>query len=211
MTFYEVINIQHDAARGDNMRTIDCRGLACPGPVIQAKKALEGMREGESIAMEVDSEASRENVTRFAKSRGAQVTTESSADGASRLVITAGGTPRAAGAPRGIPVVFLASDTLGRGDEKLGRILMEGFVRTLPEQPLVPDKLLLMNSAVRLATDGSPVLDSLRTLADRGCEILACGTCLDFFGLKERLAVGAISNMFDIQGALLAAEKVVRP
>lgn len=193
------------------MRTIDCRGLACPGPVIRAKMALEESGEGESFALEVDSEAARENVARFANSRGAAVSQEAAGDGASRLVITAGRARRPAEALEGSPVVFIAGDTLGRGDDKLGRILMEGFVRTLPDQPQVPDKLLLMNSGVKLAVEGSAVLDSLRTLADRGCEVLACGTCLDFFGLKEKLAAGAVSNMFEIQGAMLAAGKVVRP
>jgi selenium metabolism protein YedF len=107
--------------------------------------------------------------------------------------------------------VFFASDTLGTGDDKLGRILMEGFVNTLAEQDHVPDKLLLMNGGVRFATEGSPVLGTLKTLTDLGCEILVCGTCLEFFDLKEKLSAGMVSNMYDIQAAMLTASKVIRP
>jgi selenium metabolism protein YedF len=192
------------------MKTIDCKGLACPGPVIQAKKTLEKLQPGESFAMEVDSEASRENVHRFAASRRSAVKREDVGEGIYRLIITAApeGTPEAAGAP---PVVFIASETVGNGDDKLGRILMEGFVSTLAEQDRAPDSIMLMNAGVKLATEGSPVLDLLKIMTDKGCEILVCGTCLDYFGLKERLGVGIVSNMFDIQGALLRASSVIRP
>ena len=93
----------------------------------------------------------------------------------------------------------------------MGTILMEGFVSTLVGQDTTPDVILMMNSGVRLAIEGSPVLDSMRVLADRGCEILVCGTCLDFFSLKEKLAAGTVSNMFEIQAALLHASTVIRP
>ncbi|UCF31999.1 MAG: sulfurtransferase-like selenium metabolism protein YedF [bacterium] len=192
------------------MKVVDCRGMACPGPVIQAKKTLEGLGGGEAFVIEVDSEASRENVRRFAEGRGAGVRIDELTGGAYRLTITSG---RSAGgeAPDHPPVVFITGDALGRGDDRLGGILMEGFINTLIEQDPVPDKVLMMNSGVRLAVDGSPVLDALRTLMDRGCEVLVCGTCLDFFSLTERLAAGSVSNMYDIQGALLRASSVIRP
>ncbi len=192
------------------MKVLDCRGLACPGPVIQTKKALEELPAGEAMAIEVDSTASVENVRRFAEGRGADVRIEDLGRGVFRLTITPGeGTAKAAATTA--PVVFIAGDTLGHGDDKLGGILMEGFINTLIEQEPVPDKVLMMNSGVKLAVDGSPVLDALRILTDRGCEILICGTCLDFFDLKDKAAVGIVSNMYDIQGAMLTASLVVRP
>jgi selenium metabolism protein YedF len=205
------------------MKALDCRGLACPGPVIQVKKALEEPLSGGTITVQVDSEASRDNVERFVKSRGYSILVDG--DGESGWTITIATSETGSGrrekgegrrdlstlTPIKPPVVLIASDTLGTGDDKLGRILMEGFVNTLAEQDHVPDKLLLMNGGVRFATEGSPVLASLKTLTDRGCEILVCGTCLEFFGLKDKLSAGMVSNMYDIQGAMFTASKVVSP
>ena len=191
------------------METIDCRGLSCPGPVIRTKKALENLGKGGVISVEVDSEASRENVRRFAETKGAGVDVEETGTGVYRLVITAsGGEPVTAQAAP--PVLLIADDLLGRGNQKLGKILMEGFISTLAEQEKTPDMILLMNSGVKLAVEGSPMLPTLGTMIDRGSEILVCGTCLDFFGLKEKLALGIVSNMYDIQGAMLAASSVIR-
>ncbi len=192
------------------MKTIDCRGLACPGPVIQAKKTMEGMGTKTAFAIEVDSEAGRENVLRFARGKGASVSVENLEGNAFRLTIKPGEQSLSMGI-QSSAAVFITSDRLSRGDDKLGTILMEGFVSTLVEQDTTPDVILMMNSGVRLAIEGSPVLDSMRVLADRGCEILVCGTCLDFFSLKEKLAAGTVSNMFEIQAALLHASTVIRP
>jgi len=204
------------------MKNLDCRGLACPGPVIQVKKTLEETPFGDSFSIDLDSEASRDNVRRFAESRGAAVHIEGEKKGATRLVITAPTdteTPfdrlRAGGrhgdTERKPPVIFITAETIGEGDDKLGHILMEGFINTLLEQDRVPDRILFMNTGVKLAIHGSPVSNTLKKLTDQGCEILVCGTCLEFFSLTEKLAVGTISNMFDIQEALLEAASVIRP
>jgi len=192
------------------MNVINCRGIACPGPVIQAKKALEGLSAGSSFIMDVDSEASRENVSRFVQSRGASLSVKEVETGVFRLTVESGtSTAHLEASPA--PVVFVTSNILGAGDDKLGSILMEGFVNTLLEQDIAPDKMIFMNSGVRLVAKGSPVLEALRSLTDRGCEILSCGTCLEYFSLSEDLEVGIVSNMYDIQGALLAAASVIRP
>ena len=192
------------------MEIIDCRGLACPGPVIQVKKKMEGKPPGSIFAIEVDSEASRENVRRFAKSRGAAVSVEEIKGDAFRLTVTTDNVPSTQKEQLS-PVVFVTSDVLGSGDDKLGGILMEGFVNTLSDQDTVPDKIIFMNTGVRLAVEGSPVLDTLTVLSDRGCEIMSCGTCLEYFSLKDNLAVGIVSNMYDIQRSLMNAAKVIRP
>ncbi len=93
----------------------------------------------------------------------------------------------------------------------MGRILMEGFINTLLEQDRIPDRILFMNAGVKFTIQASAVSDTLKKLTDRGCEILVCGTCLEFFSLTDKLSVGTVSNMFDIQGALLEATSVVRP
>jgi selenium metabolism protein YedF len=74
-----------------------------------------------------------------------------------------------------------------------------------------PSRLILINSGVRLATEGSEVLETLRALSQKGIEILSCGTCLDFYGLKQKLKVGVVSNMYDIAQSLLEADRLIRP
>jgi len=228
------------------MKNLDCRALSCPGPVIQVKKVLEQSPGGVSFSVDVASEASVDNVRRFAQSRGALVTVQEGPDGAIRLIITSpadtetpghgdaeevsgpgsealdpaeGGTRdgevKGAAGRKGLgsagpPVVFISGETIGTGDDKLGRILMEGFINTLLEQDRVPDQILIMNTGVNLAVQGSPVVNALQELADRGCGILVCGTCLEFYSLKDRLTVGTVSNMFDIQRALLEAGSVIK-
>jgi selenium metabolism protein YedF len=110
---------------------------------------------------------------------------------------------------RGPLVVFIAADTVGRGPEELGGILMRSFLHTLGEVSPCPEVLVLINTGVRLVVEGSPVLEDLRALAERGVEILACGTCLEYFQAKERVAVGTVSNMYTIAETLLGAARVV--
>ncbi|MCJ7499902.1 sulfurtransferase-like selenium metabolism protein YedF [bacterium] len=198
------------------MKNLDCRNLACPGPVIQVKKNLEETPPGESFSVDVNSETSRDNVRRFAQSRGAGVRIEEDAGEAIRLIITAPvsigeGTRRHGDTETNPATIFITGETLGQGDDKLGRILMEGFINTLLDQDRIPDRILFMNAGVKFAVQGSAVLKALGKMIDCGCEILVCGTCLDFFGLMDKPAVGTVSNMLDIQEALLEATSVIRP
>jgi len=106
-------------------------------------------------------------------------------------------------------VVAVSGDTMGRGDDELGRVLIRSFLHTLIEADPRPDTLIFFNSGVRLAVEGSQSLDDLRTLSGQGVQMLLCGTCLGHFGLKERVAVGEISNMYAISETMLQAEKVI--
>lgn len=114
--------------------------------------------------------------------------------------------PEAGSAPL---VLVAASEVLGRGDDELGRILVRSFFHTLGEVQPLPNTVIFLNSGVRLAAAGSPVLEDLQALAGKGVRILACGTCLGHFGLKEQLAVGTISNMYAIAETLLNAGRTV--
>jgi len=106
-------------------------------------------------------------------------------------------------------VEAISSDRMGRGDEQLGEVLMRSHLHTLTEVTPTPDVLILFNSGVKLAVEGSPVLDDLRALGEKGATILLCGTCLGHFALKEKVAVGEISNMYAISETLLKADTVV--
>jgi len=197
--------------------TIDARGLSCPEPVLRARKALNETA-ATPITVLVDGDAPAENVARMGRLAGCEVRLEDRgghlavvlARGAGAAAAPAG--PAAAGCGGGADVVvLLASDTIGHGDDQLGRILMVAFVKTLKNLEPRPRTLLFMNGGVKLVAAGSELLDALEELEAGGAELLACGTCLDFFHLKERLGVGRVSNMLEIATRLVAADHVVRP
>jgi selenium metabolism protein YedF len=188
-------------------KSIDARGLSCPQPVVLTKKAIE---EGETaLEVLVDNEAASENVTRLGEKLGYQVTTDSS--GSEFRVLLTKQAESTEGRDRTVPstVIFIDSDTVGRGNDELGTVLIKSFFYTLTEAPNKPKKIVFMNSGVKLAVEGSPVLDSLERLRSLGTELLLCGTCLDFFQLKDKVAIGNISNMYDILESFMEADKVV--
>ena len=107
-------------------------------------------------------------------------------------------------------VLFLGSDIIGRGENvALGHLLMQNFLHTLGGLASRPHTILLMNNGVKLVTGDSPAVGELKQLESLGVEILACGTCLARFELTDKVAAGKVSNMYDITGKLLAAEKVI--
>ena len=106
-------------------------------------------------------------------------------------------------------VILISSDGLGRGDDELGRLLMQRFLHELGGVDQKPDEMLLLNNGVKLVVDESPVLEQLQRLEAQGVELRACSTCLDRFGLMDRVAVGNRTNMGDIVGTLTRAGKVV--
>jgi selenium metabolism protein YedF len=192
---------------------VDCRGLACPQPVIQSKKA---MAQADRVTTIVDNEAAVQNVSRMAEKEGYAVAVERKEDGIylslSKERVTGETMPAASGAKegdQGPTVVLVASDGIGRGDDELGAILIRSFLHTLNEVEPLPDTIVFLNAGVKLTVEGSPVLEDLATLAQKGVGILACGTCLGHFGLKDKLAVGEISNMYSIAETLLVAGNVV--
>lgn len=108
-------------------------------------------------------------------------------------------------------VVLIDGETVGRGDDDLGRILMGSFLHTLFASDPPPWRIILLNGGVKLASQGSEFVGALTELSGRGVEILSCGTCLDFFHLKEKLQAGRISNMGEIVASLVSATKVLKP
>ena len=193
--------------------TVDARGLACPQPVIQTRKA---MQQAEQIVTLVDSETSMTNVSRMAEKAGWQVNVVPQGDeyrielARSEIRSQAAELPVGkAEAPSGPLVLVVSSDIMGRGEAELGDILIRGFFHTLGEVEPLPQTILFFNSGVKLACQGSPVLDDLRALKAGGIEMLVCGTCLGYFEIKEELAVGQVSNMYDIAETMLRAGKVV--
>jgi len=107
--------------------------------------------------------------------------------------------------------VFIDGETVGRGSEELGAILMRSFLYTLKELNPLPWRIIFINSGVKLAVEGSPYLTILGELIDMGSEIISCGTCLDYYQIKDKLAVGRISNMYEIATSFLEATNVIKP
>jgi selenium metabolism protein YedF len=201
-------------------RIVDARGLSCPAPVLETRKALADAAVTE-LAVLVDNAGSAENVARMARNMGCEVLLEDEGDGLIRLRLSRGiagkSDPGTGGAiaetcgPGSNVVVLISSETLGHGNDDLGRLLMVGFVKTLKDVVPRPRTLILMNGGVKHAVEGADLVPAIRDLEQRGATVLACGTCLDFFHLKEKLAAGRISNMFEILSALAAADRVIRP
>ena len=204
------------------MKTIDVRDLACPGPVLKLRELLN---EGEcEITMHVADELCRSNVTRFAASRNAEAEVEDPGDGTFVVRINAGGDSTGARSgeealmvsqvsqatvrPR---VVQITAATMGSGDDELGALLLRSFLKTQAELEQKPDAILFYNDGVKLCCEGSYLLDDLRELEATGVEIIACGTCLNFFELSEQLRVGRVTDMLEIAGRLAEAGSIVRP
>ena len=194
---------------------VDARGLACPQPVI---KTREAMQSADQVVTLVDSESSLTNVSHMAKQAGWQVQVIPEGD-QYRIELSK---PQGVDVPQSEPlpvgraeplagplVLLVPSDSMGRGNEDLGHILMRSFFHTLGEVEPRPDRIILINTGVRLACRGSAVLDDLCALAAGGIDVLACGTCLGYFELKDSLAVGRVSNMYEIAESLLGAGKLV--
>lgn len=212
------------------MNELDFRHLPCPGPVIEVRRLLDaGERH---IRVLVADELSRSNVTRFATSRRAEVRAEPSPSGGFVMEITASeasstpppggdqglecplpGDENAAAGTGGPLVVQVSSDRMGRGDGELGALLLRSFLKTQAqlEPQHRPDAIIFYNAGVRLCCEGSDLLEDLRRLEAEGIEIIACGTCLNYFGLASKLVVGRGSDMLEIASRLAGAGRIVRP
>ncbi len=197
--------------------TIDACGLRCPQPLMLAKKALEEMRGGESLRVLIDNETSRDNLIRFLRDHG--MTPELSADeGVYTLdVEKAAAGPHLGDAaaycspdrPPSGPVVVINHHGMGSGSEELGKILLQACVNTLKEVSPLPAAILCYNAGVLAAIEGAPTVPALAELEKQGVTLLVCGTCVDYYDLKGKIAVGTISNMYDILGQLSTAARII--
>ncbi len=193
------------------METLDCRGQQCPQPVVQTRKLMLA-QPASVLKVLVDEDVSRDNVTRLAKSLG-YTSSVNQVEATFEISLTPGVAPEKAivgAAKPGPTVIFIASDEMGRGDSKLGQILMKNFIFTLIESDTSPDAIYFVNNGVKLTVGSSDVIEPLVELANRGVDIASCGLCLEFFNVKETLAVGRVSNMLELINALEGAGNIIR-
>lgn len=200
------------------MKVLDCRGLNCPEPVIKTKTELSGMKSEEALEILLDNASAAENVARFAESQNCKVRKIEDSNGFTLII-----TKECASADKDIEknlkelsacsskkgvILFIKKAIIGTGNDELGRVLINGFFNTIAEYDSPPEKIFFVNGGVTLTVNDSDTLNALRKLEEKGVEIYSCGTCLDFYDLKDELAVGKVGNMYDLVDNLLS-KKVV--
>lgn len=189
---------------------LDAAGKACPIPVIMAKKELDNGTQNLSIL--VDGQTQIDNLSRLGKTYGREITVTPEGE---KFVATFadgdGNIPESAhGFDEGSYAVFFNKEGLGSGDAELGMNLAKMAIFTLSESENIPTYVLFMNGGVKLTTGVEPqIVENLNTLIEKGTKVLVCGTCLNFFGIKEDCKVGTVSNMYDILGAMQEVSKVI--
>lgn len=204
-------------------KTINAMGNPCPIPVIKTKKIMEEL-EGHSGIVEtlVDNEIAVQNLTKLAQNKGYNVNSEKLEEG--KYCVTIHVTTEDAGdmteqeetscipdSRKKNTVVVISSLYMGDGDPELGAALMKSYIYTLAQQEELPETVLLYNGGVKLVCEEAPVLEDLKSLEAMGVEILSCGTCLNFYGLTEKLQVGSITNMYVIAEKMSQASLIIKP
>lgn len=193
------------------MKTINALGQACPMPVILTKRALKE-NTGEEILVQVDNEIATQNLYKMAEQLRLQtkiakineglyevhISSDKEITGEEKTTFHQPASAAKANSEEPGYVVILHSDRIGEGNEELGRTLMKSFLFSLTEQEVLPEKVLFYNSAAYLTAEDSSVLEDLNALKEQGVEILTCGLCVEFYGLKGKVAVGEITNMYRI-------------
>ena len=210
------------------MIKVDAMGDTCPIPVVKTKNAIKELKGSGEVQTLVDNEIAVQNLTKMANQKGYGVksqklgegkyeVTMTISDGNADAITTTGDSAEEEqivcypDARKKNTVVVLASATMGAGDEELGEILMKGFIYALSQQEDLPKTILFYNGGAHLTCEGSASLDDLKELELRGVRILTCGTCLNFYGLSEKLKVGEVTNMYEIAETMSKASLIVSP
>lgn len=202
-----------------NIKIVNATGLNCPQPVVLAKQAIE---VNDHVRVIVDNDTALENVKRLGAKLGCEVKTETRESGAFEIDLIRKADailPKEDFVPScntkvpssGPFVIVISEDKMGRGNDVLGTVLIKAFLHTIGLEKVKPDVMIFYNTGVKLAVQGSEVLDDLKELASAGVEMLVCGTCLNYFEIKDKLAVGVVSNMYDIAATMSKAGRLINP
>ena len=201
------------------MIRINAMGEACPLPVVKTLRALQSLGGAGSVETLVDNETAVQNLRRLAESKGCSIEVETISDAEYRVTITAAEgaeLPKeaiacTAPAAQKKTVVIISTDPMGEGNEELGRALLKAFLFALTQQETLPAAILFYNAGAAVTCEGSASLEDLQALQSQGVEILTCGTCLNYYGLTEKLRVGEVTNMYVIAEKQLQADCIIRP
>ena len=193
---------------------IDAKGKQCPLPVIEAKNAISGMTEAGIVEVTVDNEIAVQNLTKMADHKGLKAKSEKKSD--QEYTVWMEVTEEFVknnikdGNVSSTPVTE-ENCIPDEGDEKLGKMLMKGFVYALTQLEELPQTILLFNSGAYLSCEGSDSVEDLKSMEAQGVEVMTCGTCLNHYGLTEKLAVGSVTNMYVIAQTMMEADHIVKP
>lgn len=203
---------------------VNAMGDACPIPVVKTKNAIRELNGPGVVETLVDNEIAVQNLTKMARQKSYGVKSEKLAEGQFKVTMTIGDDVAAISEPlqeeqclvhpmEGLKntVVVIASSEMGNGGEELGKALMKSFIYALGQQDILPKTILFYNGGAAMTCEGSPVLEDLRSLQAQGVEILTCGTCLNFYGLAEKLQIGEVTNMYVIVEKMIQADLIVKP
>lgn len=202
---------------------VDCRGMVCPQPLVETRREIKKSNPGEAITVVVDNSTSLKNILRFLEDNGVECVVKQEAESSSitfnvplqmtqpdkRAEEYCDVSPKP-DVNSGF-IVLLNSATMGKGNDELGKILMKGFLSTLLELKATPTEIICYNSAVTLALKSSDTAATLQQISERGVKITLCGTCVDFYNLRDDLAVGQISNMLYIAQRLSSGVRIIQP
>lgn len=214
------------------MITVNALGDACPIPVVKTIQAIKELKTPDEVEVLVDNEIAVQNLTKLANQRNYAVKSEKLEEKKYRVLMTADAPAKE---DQDVPekkknasassetlscipdvrkkntVVVIASSVMGSGDDTLGAVLMKGFIYALTQQEELPKTILFYNGGARLTCDEAPTLEDLKSLEAQGVEILTCGTCLNHYGLTDKLQVGSVTNMYVIAEKMTKADLIVKP
>ena len=205
------------------MIKVNAIGDACPIPVVKTLNAIKELKGPDTIETSVDNEIAVQNLTRMADKKGCPVKSEKISDKEFKVTIEVGEAALAAPVDTDnvvceLPrtgkkniVVVISSKAMGHGGDELGTALMKGFIYALSQQEQLPTTILFYNGGANIPVEGSVSLEDLKNMEAQGVEILTCGTCLNFYGLTEKLAVGEVTNMYTIVEKMTGADLIVKP
>jgi len=200
---------------------IDVKGEVCPIPVIKAREALKDISFG-TLEVLTDSDVAVKNLEKMARTENCLFSFKEEGD-IFHVFIEKEAKENAAQEKeedekaleaqtlKGSKVVAIASDRMGSGDAELGKILIKGFIFALTQMDELPASVLFYNSGAHLTVEGSSSIDDIKALETAGVQIFTCGTCLDHYGITDKLKVGSVTNMYETVEKMLKAQSVIRP
>ena len=205
------------------MITVNAIGDACPIPVVKTLNAIKELKSADVVETLVDNEIAVQNLTRMASQKGYGVASQKLGEKEFKVTITVGEAALNQSVdtenvvcelPRGgkkNTVVVISSKAMGHGGDELGTALMKGFLYALGQQEQLPATILFYNGGAKLTCENAPTLEDVKSLEAQGVEILTCGTCLNHYGLADKLQVGGVTNMYVIAEKMLQASLIVKP
>ena len=206
------------------MIKVNAIGDACPIPVVKTKNAIKELNGPGTVEVLVDNEIAVQNLTKMAVQKGYEIQSQKLEEQKYQVIMTVGeggeGMEKQEDTAeetvcipdsRNHKIVVISSGRMGEGNDELGHVLMKSFIFAVTQLDELPKKMVFYNGGAKLTVEDSPALEDLKSLAEQGVEIMTCGTCLDYYGLKDKLAVGTVTNMYSIVETMQKAGRIIRP